>query len=433
MPRQKRHPPLNVFLNSRLVGQLNRQTTGAIDFRYDTTWLNWEHAFPVSLSLPLREDKFIGAPVIAVFDNLLPDSETIRRHVAERVGANGIDAYSLLSAVGRDCVGALAFLPKGMEPEPAGSVEGHPVSDEEIEHILNNLGAAPLGLGEDQDFRISIAGAQEKTALLFWNGQWHKPIGTTPTTHIFKPSIGQLPNGIDLSFSVENEYLCLKLVEALGVPAAQAEMNTFGATRALVVKRFDRTWTRDKRLLRLPQEDMCQTLSVPPSLKYESDGGPGIKNILDFLQGSDEPEKDRLSFFRANVIFWLIGATDGHAKNFSVSLFTGGRFRLTPLYDVLTAQPSLDARQIRRNQMKLAMAVGNTRHYRINTIFPRHFEESAALARLPKRSVRRVLEELRDTTAAATEAVMKSLPPDFPEEVAAPTALGIEARLRLLN
>jgi serine/threonine-protein kinase HipA len=433
MPRQKRYPPLNVFLNSRLAGQLNRQTTGAIDFRYDTTWLNWEHAFPVSLSLPLREDKYIGAPVIAVFDNLLPDSETIRRHVAERVGANGIDAYSLLSAVGRDCVGALAFLPKGKEPEPAGSVEGHPVSDEEIEHILNNLGAAPLGLGEDQDFRISIAGAQEKTALLFWNGQWHKPIGTTPTTHIFKPSIGQLPNGIDLSFSVENEFLCLKLVEALGVPAAQAEMNTFGATRALVVKRFDRIWTRDKRLLRLPQEDMCQTLSVPPSLKYESDGGPGIKNVFDFLQGSDQPEKDRLTFFRANVIFWLIGATDGHAKNFSVSLSTGGRFHLAPLYDVLTAQPSVDARQIRRNQMKLAMAVGNNRHYRINTIVPRHFEESAALARLPKRSVERVFEELRDTAIAATEAVMKSLPPNFPEEVAAPTARGIEARLRLLS
>jgi serine/threonine-protein kinase HipA len=176
---------------------------------------------------------------------------------------------------------------------------------------------------------------------------------------------------------------------------------------------------------------MCQTLSFPPSLKYESEGGPGIKNVLDFLQGSDQPEKDRLTFFRANIIFWLIGATDGHAKNFSVSLSTGGRFRLAPLYDVLTAQPSVDARQIRRNQMRLAMAVGNTRHYRINTIVPRHFEETAALSRLPKRSVQRVLEELRDTAAAATEAVMNSLPPNFPEEVAGPTAQGIGARLRL--
>src|SRR3974390_72032 len=120
MPRRRKYPPLNVFLNSRLVGKLNRQKSGEIDFRYDVSWLGWQHAFPVSLSLPLREDKYTGAPVIAVFDNLLPDSDAIRRHLAERVGAEGTDAYSLLSAVGRDCVGALEFVPEGISPEKAG-------------------------------------------------------------------------------------------------------------------------------------------------------------------------------------------------------------------------------------------------------------------------------------------------------------------------
>jgi HipA-like C-terminal domain len=92
-----------------------------------------------------------------------------------------------------------------------------PSVDARLESLLDNLATAPLGITEDESFRISIAGAQEKTALLRCNGSWCKPRGTTPTTHIFKPSIGKLPNGVDLTSSVENEYLCLKLLNALGL------------------------------------------------------------------------------------------------------------------------------------------------------------------------------------------------------------------------
>src|ERR1700682_578598 len=155
MPRPRTRIPLNVFLNGRLVGRLRRQASGAIDFQYDDDWLAWEQAFPVSLSLPLREDRFIGDPVIAVFDNLLPDSDAIRRRLAERVRADGYDAYSLLAAVGRDCVGALQFLPEGAEPGRAGGVDGRPVSDAEIEALLNDLETRPLGLDESGEFRIS--------------------------------------------------------------------------------------------------------------------------------------------------------------------------------------------------------------------------------------------------------------------------------------
>lgn len=129
MPRRPTHPPLAVFMNGRRVGTLSRAANGAIDFRYAEAWLAWENAIPVSLSLPLREDRYVGAPVMAVFDNLLPDAEPIRRRVAERVGASGIDAHSLLAALGQDCVGALQFLTEDTEPGPVGAVEGRPVSD----------------------------------------------------------------------------------------------------------------------------------------------------------------------------------------------------------------------------------------------------------------------------------------------------------------
>ena len=111
------------------------------------------------------------------------------------------------------------------------SIEGKPIDDAEIAPLLGGLTAAPLRLGDDDDFRISVAGAQEKTALLRWKGKWFKPTGTAATTHILKPQIGKLPNGIDMSCSVENEFVCLKLAAALGLPSATVEIATFGEKR----------------------------------------------------------------------------------------------------------------------------------------------------------------------------------------------------------
>ncbi|MBF0336013.1 MAG: HipA domain-containing protein, partial [Alphaproteobacteria bacterium] len=312
------------------------------------------------------------------------------------------------------------------------AIDGKPVTDGEIAAIVNNLAAAPLGMGEDEDFRISIAGAQEKTALLRKDGQWFKPVGTTATTHILKPRIGQLPNGIDLSDSVENEHLCLTLLAALGVPAAQTEIADFGGCRTLIVERFDRRWTNDGRLLRLPQEDMCQALSVPPTRKYQSDGGPGMRDVIQLLRGGDTPERDIATFMRACILFWMLGAADGHAKNFSIALGPGGRFRLTPLYDVLTAQPSLDAGQIQRKKFKLAMSVGKNRHYLIDDIIPRQFLQTADLASVGTSLVRTIFEDLAANAEKQTDAVIASLPKDFPDQLVTPIRAAVKRRAGLL-
>jgi serine/threonine-protein kinase HipA len=207
-------------------------------------------------------------------------------------------------------------------------------------------------------------------------------------------------------------------------------MKTFGDKRVLVVERLDRLQTDDQRLLRLPQEDCCQALSVPPTLKYESDGGPGIEEVLHLLEGSDDALQDQRSFLKANIVFWLLGATDGHAKNFSVFLSSGGRFRLAPFYDVLSAQPSMDAKQILFKQFRLAMAVGATRHYKVMWIAPRHFFETAKKSGVGDRVVREVLEELRDSAPATMDAVLSKLPRGFPESVANSIQKGIKRRLK---
>jgi serine/threonine-protein kinase HipA len=257
------------------------------------------------------------------------------------------------------------------------------------------------------------------------------PHGSTATTHILKPKIGRLPNGIDLSQSIENEHLCMRLTAAMGLPTARTEIREFAGRRALVVERFDRLHTRDGRLLRLPQEDCCQALSVPPPRKYEPDGGPGMRQILDLLKASDEPEADQILFLKAQIVFWLLGATDGHAKNFSLFLLPGGRFRLTPLYDVMSAQPNVDAGEIRHNAMKLAMAVGNSRHYTIDSIMPRHFLQTAASCGVPASLVQGILDEIENDTDRAIDAAVNGLPPGFPERIVSSVIEGVRRRLRL--
>ncbi len=425
--------PLNVYLNNRLVGRLSKEISGAVSFKYDSSWLSWDASIPVSLSLPFREDAYVGVPVIAVFENLLPDSDVIRRYVAERIGASGIDAFSLLSVIGRDCVGALQFLPDGQELDPHGGIQGEEISEHQIDVLLRNLARSPLGLDNSHDFRISIAGVQEKTALLLNEGKWFRPIGTTPTTHIFKTQIGHLPSGIDLSNSVENEYYCLKLMEAFGLSVNKAEIQIFGDTKVLVVERFDRLWAKDGRLIRLPQEDCCQALSIPPTLKYQDQGGPGIKDILLLLNDSDNDQSDRISFFKSQIIFWLIGATDGHAKNFSIYLMPGGGYRLTPFYDVLTAQPSVDLRHIEIKQMKMAMCVGKSRHYKIKEIAGRHFIQTGEQAGLAMNDMLEAMDQIVAAVPKVFDQLENELPAGFPSFINRSVKQAVNKRIKLLR
>ncbi len=423
MAKQGRSGLMQVFLNGRLVGILRLAGSGAISFAYDQDWLSWAHAMPISLSLPLREEAHRGGPVIAYLENLLPDNQAIRERVAARVHAGGTDAWHMLEKIGRDCVGALQFV-SGKMPE-VGALEGEPVSAAQIADMLRNLASAPLGLDADDDFRISIAGAQEKTALLRYDGAWIRPSGLTPTTHILKTQLGVLPAGIDLSDSVENEYFCMSFCRAMGMEVAEIEIADFEDVRSLVVTRFDRRWAKDGRLIRLPQEDFCQALTVPPSQKYQMDGGPGISEGVGLLAASDDPEADQSAFFRTQVLFWLLGATDGHAKNFSIALRPGG-FRMTPLYDVLSAQKAADDGQIRQNRMRLAMAIDG--HYRINEVVPRHFLQAAKAAGFGVVLADEVLAGIASEIEPALERTLADLPDRFPMPLAEAIAAGVRRR-----
>lgn len=287
---------LHVWMNGQHVGLWTTSRGGVPLFRYDPAWTQAPLARALSLSLPMTAGagEHRGDVVAHYFENLLPDSADIRKRLGARFKTRSTSAFDLLAAIGRDCVGAVQLLPEGMEPQGWNRVEASPLNEEQVERFLKNATtAAPLGQrveeGGDDDFRISIAGAQEKTALLRFGGAWHRPLGATPTTHIMKLPLGRVGNmQADMSNSVENEWLCAQLVRELGLPVARVAMARFGAQRALVVERFDRRWQgvepgvqdepgflppRSAWVARLPQEDLCQATGTSPNLKYEADGG----------------------------------------------------------------------------------------------------------------------------------------------------------------
>lgn len=387
--------------------------------------------------MPLRppQQPYRGELVRAFFDNLLPDNEQVRQRIQARFGTPSTDPFHLLAEVGRDCIGALQLLPAGQKPEGVERIEGVPVTEAEIEQIIIN--ALAPGRHQDEDaLRISLAGAQEKTALLQHEGRWLKPKGSTPTTHILKLPIGAVgAAGIDLTTSVENEWLCAQILREYGIPIARCEMAQFGVQRVLVVERFDRRLASDRSwIVRLPQEDMCQATGTPPARRYESDGGPGIKAIMDLLLGSNNAEADRQDFFRTQVLLWMLCAIDGHAKNFSVFIEAGGRFQSTPRYDVLSAYPFLGhgANLLSPERVRMAMAwLGENRHYRWHEISRRHIHETARRCGLPD-SGKGIVEALVEATPKVIERVTAVIPAGFPDRVAQPTLKGLETAAQRL-
>jgi serine/threonine-protein kinase HipA len=409
---------LHAWMNGVLVGRW-RVDRDSHSFEYASSWLESPRSRSLSLSLPISATPTIkGDAVRHYFDNLLPDNDRIRARLRKRFKAKSNDIFDLLYTIGRDCVGAVQLLPEDAEPRGWNRIEGTPLSAKELDEFLQTVPSDAASRFEDDDlFRISIAGAQEKTALLRWKGKWYLPHGATPTTHIIKLPLGLIGGSrrVDAGDSVYNEWLCAKIVAALGLPVAETSIAHVGDQTVLAVERFDREW-RDggKWIARIPQEDFCQALGVPPDRKYEADGGPGMRECLRLLQGSVDSD-DPAFFLLTQLAFFLLAATDGHAKNYSIYLHPGDRYEMTPLYDILSMWPYYgDANnQFKRRKAGLAMAIRSKNvHTLFHTIEARHWHALAMKNGGP--GVWNAMLGLAGRVEAALADVKGQLPADFP-------------------
>lgn len=432
-------PGLNAWMNGEWVGTW-RVTRGVHSFLYAASWLVSDKYRPLSLSLPLtRTPEITGDLVAHYFDNLLPDNDQIRARIGQRFRTKAVDTFALLQAIGRDCVGAVQLLPEDTTPEGWNRIECIPLTPTGVAETLRTV-SSNRWVGDDaghQPLRISLAGAQEKTALLWAKGQWCSPLGATPSTHIFKLPLGLIANSsrINLFDSVENEWLCAEIIRALGLPVARTAMARFDDQLALIVERFDRQWMEgDQWIARLPQEDFCQALGVSPRLKYEADGGPSVVDGLRLLSASADAPTDQTVFQLAQLAFWLMAAPDGHAKNYSIFLRQGGAYEMTPLYDMLSMWPYVGKKhgQVHSHDLRLAMAMqSKTKHFALNTVRARHWHHLALKNGGP--TVWQAMRAMVDRLDSSLDAVETNLPHNFPARIWAPIADGMRRQANLFQ
>lgn len=439
----RRIAALDLWMNGLHVGRWERGRVGSDRLVYDTAWMDAPEGRPLSLSLPFsrgvdggKSIPLSSPAVAAYFENLIPDNDRILRRLRDRYRTASASAFDLLTAIGRDCAGALQLTPAGKPPDDAHRIEAHSLSEADVAQLLRDTTVSiPLPENEMDAFRLSIAGAQEKTALLKHRGRWSIPQGATPSTHIFKLPLGLVGNvQADMRHSVELEWLSMQIARAFGLPVANVEIGQFEDQKALIVERFDRSLSKDRKWWqRLPQEDFCQALGMPPTLKYESDGGPGIRQIMDILRGSEFAVEDRAVFFKAQLLFWLMAATDGHAKNFSLRLLPGGAYRMTPLYDILSMHPMMGrgANKLDSRRARLAMAVeGRNRHYALHDIHRWHWIGMAS--KLGLTGISAVIEEIVDQLPHVIESAARNLPAGFPVAIFEAVGDGIRQAARRL-
>lgn len=334
---------LDVYFKDRMAGELKQDEDASLTFTYDSDYLATEPV-ALSVSLPVKAEPFTDRIARPFFSGLLPD-EGARRRLADALGISLRNAFGLLEIIGGECAGALSLVPPGQLPPASTDDDAEALDEEGLENILSLLRQRPL-LGGEADVRLSLAGAQDKLAVTVFNGKILLPKGGRPTTHILKPFIEGLEG------TVENEVFCMSLGRRLGLDVPVVSKGAAGKIDYFLVERYDRVTLDDGHIERLHQEDFCQALSVPPELKYEEEGGPGISQCLQLIrQTTGRPAAETLRFQRMLMFHYLIGNADAHAKNYAL-LYRGKAPDLAPMYDVIctAAYPRLSK--------KMAMGLG---------------------------------------------------------------------------
>jgi serine/threonine-protein kinase HipA len=343
---------LLVILEDSVVGSIDRLANGRLQFEYTEEYRELREVTPVSISMPTQVRSHPDRIITPWLWGLLPDNDAVLARWARHFQVSASSPFSLLSTqIGEDCAGAVRFSP----PDEIERVQARPgevdwLSNEEVGQLLRDLREDSTSwLGRSFTGQFSLAGAQSKTALLYENGRWGVPSGAVATTHILKPAVAGFDDH-DL-----NEHLCLDAARRAGLIAARTRIGIFGDETAVVVDRYDRLVV-EGNTVRLHQEDVCQALGLPPSLKYQNEGGPSPGDVVKLFRSAMPPsiaEESVWRFADALIWNWLIAGTDAHAKNYSL-LLVGDQVRLAPLYDVASALPY----DTHERKLRFAMKIG---------------------------------------------------------------------------
>jgi serine/threonine-protein kinase HipA len=336
---------LNVIFQEQLVGTLGLEPTGDWSFRYSFEWLAFDKRFPISLSLPLSDEVHSGVKTRNFFANLLPEG-TVRRLVAKKLGISEDNDYELLKALGGECAGALSV---AVEEPAKKSLRYKELSNEEIQRMASAHSAFSMAIGEKM--RLSLAGAQDKLPLYLKGDKFYLPEHSSPSSHILK---FQDPRFAHLTI---NEVFTTLLAQELGLQTTKLSLVKVGRVYLCLVERYDRVLDSEGQLIRLHQEDLCQSLGINHSQKYEGEGGPSFAQCYETIsKHSQEPLMDSEALLKWVLFNVIAGNADGHGKNISILIASNNEVRLNPFYDLVCTRVYRD---LDRN---LAMSIGGEFH-----------------------------------------------------------------------
>lgn len=389
---------LDVYLHGERAGTLRRRSQARLEFLYSEAWVE-ERRDPISLALPVRREAYEHEDCAPFFEGLLPEGEFLKA-ISRTLHVSAGNSFQLLAEIGGECAGAISVGPPG-GPVP-GQSEAPPrwLEGRQLGKLLGDLPDRPLLATIDEDgFRISLAGAQDKVGVLFEDERIGLSRGSPPSTHIVKAPIPGVTN------SVANEAFCMTLARHASLEVAAAEPRTAAGAEYLLVTRYDRDSGQPPDG-RLHQEDFCQALGLVPAVKYENEGGPGAADCGALIRRhSGAPARDILAFLQALLFNFLIGNNDAHSKNYSLLLDGPGSIRMAPLYDLLSIAAIPGASR------NLAMKYGGEK--RVSYLRRRHLGRLADELGIKGPLVERHARSMIERVVPAVEDARRSLPAGF--------------------
>ncbi|WP_070990167.1 type II toxin-antitoxin system HipA family toxin [Halofilum ochraceum] len=404
---------LEVWLEGRRAGQL-AVAGGTLVFTYAADYQADPHATPLSLSMPLDGPAcHEGGPAHLFFAGLLPEGRVLE-YVARQHRISESNVFGLLEAIGGDCAGAVSVIPADTEGDGASPYH-EPMDARTLAKLLAELPRWPVR-PDHGGIRLSLAGAQNKLPVAFHDGDYALPHGAAASTHILKPAMAVHE---DFAWAtVENEAFCLALARRVGLPVPRSGIVDLGGP-VLMLARYDRVWGDDaaghagfSSVRRVHQEDFCQAMALPPSAKYENEGGPGFAACVECVRRhADVPVRDGGALLRWLVFNYLIGNADAHAKNLSF-LLRGAGVELAPFYDLMSTAVYPD------HAGNMAMKIGG-QYDPAWLVRAEYWKRGAEDAGVRWPSLRRTLTEM--ATAVATHA--PSARAEVEDQVGAPVDL----------
>ncbi|MFV1982218.1 MAG: HipA domain-containing protein [Thiohalomonadales bacterium] len=390
---------LAVWSENKLVGEI-AILQGRWSFTYNKDWCESNVSFVLSPYFPFQLDTYSDTVndkrVEWFFENLLPEGD-MRAALARQARLTNKDSFGLLSRYGEETAGALTLLSIDV-PYPTHSFYRELPHNELRARIANTANSSLLASSEN--LHMSLAGVQNKLAVLYEDNKFSLPEGTGASSHILKPD----NNNTNFKFCPANEFFCMRLAREFGLKTPETKLLHIPEALYLI-NRYDRTLI-EKTIKRKHQIDLCQMLNKWVGYKYESHGGITMQDMFNAITKVTQPIVAKQQVIRWIIFNYLIGNSDAHAKNISFIL-SSNNISIAPFYDLLCVQAYLP-------NSELAMSIDG--ESKPGWIEEKHWINLASTAGIMTRLLKEYLKDQTDNIVLAARKLL-TLPEFTAEEI----------------